>query len=88
MKITLDKSDITLLENTLSEKIRDMFNWELFSDDYIIWPIIDAIEKEMTGSIWKQIVVAVKEHLSKNLEALVQKEIDKKVKETISNLIK
>lgn len=88
MKITLDKSDITLLENTLSEKIRDMFNWELFSDDYIVEPIIAAIEKEMTGSIWKQITIAVKEHLSKNLEALVQKEIDKKVKETISNLIK
>lgn len=88
MKITLDKSDITLLENTLSEKIYDLFNWELFSDDYLVEPIIDAIEKEMTGSIWKQITIAVKEHLSKNLEALVQKEIDKKVKETISNLIK
>ncbi len=88
MKITLDKSDITLLENTLSEKIRDMFNWELFSDDYVVEPIIYAIEQEMAWSIWKEITIAVKEHLSTNLQQLVQKEIDKKVQETISNLIK
>ena len=88
MKIKLDKADIMLLENTLSEKIHDLFNGELFSDDYITGPIIDAIEQEMAWSIWKQITIAVKEHLSKNLQLLVQKEIDKKVKETISNLTK
>ena len=88
MKIKLDKADIVLLENTLSEKIYDLFNWELFSDDYLVEPIIDAIEEEMVWDIWKQITIAVKEHLSKNLELLIQKEIDKKVKETISNLTK
>jgi len=62
MKIKLDKQDIELLSETLSDWI-NLTLWDIFSEDYIITAVLDSFEKHMTWEIWKQISITVEEYI-------------------------